>query len=187
MSEDIAPGATVGYTYDIDAGGTSVGADSTVRSGSIIYADVEIGRDLVTGHNVLIRENTEIGDHVVVGTNTVIDGHVSIGSHVSLQTGVYIPKQTTIRDRVFIGPCAVLTNDPYPIRSEQDLTGPTIEDDVSIGANATILPGITIGSRSFVAAGSVVTGDVPPETLAIGVPARHEPLPDELARGNDLP
>lgn len=183
---EFAADATVGYAYNRDAGSASIGPDATVRSGSIIYADVRAGRGLVTGHNVLIREETDIGDDVVVGTNTVIDGHVTIGSHVSLQTGVYVPPYTTIGDHVFLGPHAVLTNDPYPIRVDDELCGPTIEDHVSVGANATILPGVQIGERSFVAAGSVVTRDVPPDTLAVGVPAEHEPLPDHLAKGNEI-
>lgn len=187
MTGEIAENATVGYRYTADAGSTSLGEDAVVRSGSIIYADVRTGDGFTTGHNVLIREDTEIGDEVIVGTNTVIDGSVTIGSQVSLQTGVYVPPNTTIGDHVFVGPHAVLTNDPYPVRTDADLRGPTIEDRVSIGANATILPDVTIGERSFVAAGAVVTEDVPTETLAVGTPATHEPLPEHLQGGNQLP
>ena len=87
---------------------------------------------------------------------------------------------------MFLGPCAVLTNDAYPIRTESELTGPTLEDHVSVGANATLLPGVTVGEGSFVAAGSVVTDDVPPETLAVGAPAEHRSLPDKLEGGNRI-
>jgi acetyltransferase-like isoleucine patch superfamily enzyme len=163
---------------------TRIGDEATVRAGSIIYSDVDIGDGFTTGHNVLVREDTVIGDDVLVGTNTVIDGTTTIGSHVSLQTGVYVPTNTDIGDNVFVGPHAVLTNDPYPVRKDVPLTGPTLEDDVSVGANATILPGVTVGEGAFVASGAVVTEDVPPGTLAVGVPARHEPLPDELATEN---
>ena len=163
-----------------------VGRESTIRSGAIIYPDVRIGDRFVTGHNVLVREETVIGDDVVVGTNTVIDGQTTVGSRVSMQTGVYVPAETTIGDDVFLGPHAVLTNDPYPIRKDVDLIGPIIEDGVSIGANATILPGVAIGKRSFVAAGAVVTDDVPPETLAVGTPAVHRPLPESLQGGNEI-
>jgi len=97
---------------------------------------------------------------------------------------VYVPTNTTIGDRVFLGPHAVLTNDPYPLRREANLVGPTIEDDASIGANATVLPGVTVGAGAFVAAGAVVTEDVPPETLAVGVPATGKPLSPKLAGGN---
>jgi acetyltransferase-like isoleucine patch superfamily enzyme len=163
-----------------------IGDRATVRSGSILYHDVELGDDLTTGHGVLIREGTTIGDDVLVGTDVVIDGNVTVGSGVSLQTDVYIPRETTIGDDVFVGPGAVLTNDPYPIRTEVDLAGPVLEDHVSIGANATILPGVTIGEGSFVAAGAVVTRDVPPNTLAVGSPAEHRELPPNLDGPNQI-
>ncbi|MBV0923079.1 acetyltransferase [Halomicroarcula limicola] len=158
----------------------SIGDDSVIRGGTILYPDVVVGDRLQTGHNALIREETTIGHDAVVGTQTVIDGQCDVGDEVSMQTGVYVPPQTTIGNRVFLGPRAVLTNDPYPLRRGGDLRGPTLEDDVSIGANATILPGISVGERSFVAAGAVVTDDVPPRTLAVGTPAKHRPLPEHL-------
>ncbi|OIB56100.1 transferase [Natrialba sp. SSL1] len=163
-----------------------LGADPTVRAGTIIYNDVVIGDGFSTGHHALVRELTEIGDDVLVGTKAVIDGRSTIGSHVSLQTGVYIPSHTEIGDYVFLGPHAVLTNDPYPIRKDVELAGPTLEDHVSVGANATILPDVTVGRGSFVAAGAVVTEDVPEETLAVGAPAQHRPLPDTLQGENDI-
>lgn len=165
---------------------TVIGDDATIRSGSVIYADVEVGDRLTTGHNVLLRERSRLGDDVLVGTNAVIDGRVSVGSRVSFQTGVYVPPETTIGDDVFVGPGAVLTNDPYPIRTAAELDGPTIEAHASIGANATVLPGVTIGSGAFVAAGSVVTRDVPPRTLAVGTPAESRELPAALEGGNDI-
>ena len=177
---------SVGYVHEEDADPAIIGDRARIRSGTIIYADVEIGDDFTTGHNALIREDTTIGDDVIVGTNTVIDGTTTIGSHVSLQTGVYIPTHTVIGDNVFIGPKAVLTNDPHPVRRDDELAGPTLEDGVSIGANATLLPDVTVGEDAFVAAGSVVTDDVPAETLAVGTPAEHRPLPDPLSEENTL-
>jgi len=178
--------ATVGYEYDADAGETVLGADATIRSGSIIYADVRAGTGLTTGHNVLIREHTALGDDVLVGTNTVIDGETTVGSHVSLQTNVYVPTATEIGDNVFVGPGAVLTNDPYPVRQDVELAGPTVADSASIGANATVLPGVTVGEGAFVAAGAVVCEDVPARTLAAGVPAEIRPLPDQLDGPNRI-
>lgn len=175
-----------GYEHAADSSPPVIGRDATIREGTIIYNNTTIGDGFSTGHHAIIREETTIGDDVLVGTNTVIDGYSTIGSHVSLQTGVYIPSYTTIGSNVFIGPSTTLTNDPYPVRQEVDLEGPTIEDGVSIGANATILPGITIGKNAFVAAGTIVTADVPPDTLAIGTPAEHRELPDELSRENRL-
>ncbi|SNZ16965.1 Acetyltransferase (isoleucine patch superfamily) [Natronoarchaeum philippinense] len=181
---DVQGDATVGTPGDDDV--PEIGAGATIRSGTIIYSDVMIGDRFQTGHNALIREDTVIGDDVVVGTNTVVDGTTTIGSEVSLQTGVYVPPYTEIGDQVFLGPHAVCTNDPYPIRRDVDLVGPTLEDHVSIGANAVLLPGVTVGEGSFVAAGAVVTEDVPPETLAVGAPASHEPLPEPLDGQNTI-
>lgn len=167
-----------------DDAAPDIGTDPTIRSGAIIYGSVTIGDGFTTGHDVLIREDTTIGDRVLVGTKTVIDGMTTVGDDVSLQTDVYVPSHTTIEDRVFVGPSATLTNDPYPLRQDADLAGPTLEADVSIGANATILPDVTVGEGAFVAAGAVVTEDVPPNTLAVGAPSRIDELPEELQGGN---
>jgi len=182
----ISPDATIGAGGNEREEQTVFGDNATVRSGSIIYAGVTVGDEFTTGHDVLVREETTIGDDVLVGTKTVIDGATEIGSHVSLQTGAYVPQQTAIGDNVFLGPHAVLTNDAYPIRTESTLDGVVLEDDVSIGANATVLPGVTVGEGAFVAAGALVTEDVPAGTLAIGAPAIHRPLPSELTGGNHI-
>lgn len=182
----IHPEAILNHPYPDATEPTVIGDDATIRSGTIVYADVQVGDGFTTGHDALVRERTDIGDDVIVGTQTVIDGTTTVGSRVSLQTGVYVPSHTTIGSDVFVGPRAVLTNDPYPIREDVDLVGPALEDHVSIGANATLLPGVTVGEGSFVAAGAVVTDDVPSETLAVGAPARHRPLPERLQGGNEI-
>ena len=157
--------------------GTTIGANGVIRSGTILYADVVAGNNFSTGHNVMIREKTTIGDGVSIGTNTIIEGNTIIGNNVSLQSLVYIPTGVVIEDDVFIGPNAVLTNDPYPPHGGDNLKGPVIRKGASIGANATILPGVEIGEGALVAAGAVVTHDVPPRTLAVGNPARFRELP----------
>ncbi|KAF1078997.1 2,3,4,5-tetrahydropyridine-2,6-dicarboxylate N-acetyltransferase [Methanogenium sp. MK-MG] len=162
--------------------GTTIGVDGVLRSGTIIYADVVIGKNFSTGHNVMIREKTTIGDSVSVGTNTIIEGNTIIGSHVNLQSLVYIPTGVLIEDNVFIGPNAVLTNDPYPPHGGDHLRGPVIRKGASIGANATILPGVEVGAGALVAAGAVVTRDVPARMLAIGSPARFKEMPEGAKR-----
>jgi acetyltransferase-like isoleucine patch superfamily enzyme len=179
-------GIEAGVTLREQEGRTpTFGQDPTIREGTVVYADVEVGDRFSTGHHAVVREGTRAGDDVLVGTNAVVDGACTLGDEVSLQTGAYLPRNTTLGDRVFVGPCAVLTNDPAPLRRETTLDGPTLEADVSVGANATILPGVTVGEGAFVAANAVVTEDVPPETLAIGTPARHEQLPEDLDGGNN--
>lgn len=160
--------------------GSVIGEQAVLRSGTVIYCDVIIGDHFQGGHNILIREKTRIGDRTSVGTSTVIEGNTQIGSSVSLQSMVYIPTGTTIGDHVFIGPKAVLTNDRYP--PSEHLAGPVIKSGAAIGANATILPGVCIGEGALVAAGSVVTRDVPAHLMAVGTPARIRDLPDEMRR-----
>jgi acetyltransferase-like isoleucine patch superfamily enzyme len=160
--------------------GSTIGHHAVLRSGTIIYCDVIIGDNFQSGHNTLIREKTRIGDRTAIGTATVIDGNTNIGNNVSLQSMVYIPTNTTIGDHVFIGPNAVLTNDRYP--PSGCLTGPIVKAGAAIGANATILPGVCIGEGAFVAAGSVVTHDIPDRMMAIGSPARIKELPKEMLK-----
>ena len=181
---EIDEGATVGYAYDSDGDAPVLGEDCTIRAGTIVYDDVVMGDGCSTGHHALIRELTTLGENVLVGTNAVIDARTDVGSNVSIQTGAYVPSHTTIGSDVFLGPYAVLTNDPFPVRREVELEGPTLEDGVTVGANATILPGVTVGEGAFVAAGAVVTRDVPAKQLAVGAPASHRPLPETLQGPN---
>ncbi len=160
--------------------GTSIGENAILRSGTILYCDVNIGSHFSTGHNVLIREHTTIGDRVSVGSSTIIEGECTIGDDVRIQSFAFIPTHTTVGNQVFIGPHAILTNDRYPPFGRPSLVGPVLEDRVTIGANAIILPGIHIGTGSAVAAGSIVTRDVPPGVLALGSPARIHDLPSEM-------
>lgn len=177
---------SLGLQYAPAAGPFTCGEGCIFRSFTAIYGDVVLGSDVKTGHHVLVREKTRIGSFVTLGSGVIIDGHVEIGSYVKLESNVYIPTNTVIGSHVFIGPGAVLTNDRYPLRrrSEYEAAGPVVEDNVTIGANATLLPGIRIGEGAMVAAGAVVTRDVAPWHLAKGVPAEMSPLPENLREPN---
>jgi acetyltransferase-like isoleucine patch superfamily enzyme len=163
--------------------GTTIGKNAVLRSGTIIYCDVSIGDDFQTGHNVIIREKTRIGSRVAIGTATVIEGNCRIGNNISLQSMVYIPTDTIIEDGVFIGPNTVLTNDRYPPTRTGNLEGPHIRCGAAIGANATLLPGVCIGEGALVAAGAIVTRNVPDNMLAIGAPAKIRNLPQQVIAG----
>ena len=165
--------------------GCEIGNDSTIRPGAI-YSTAKVGNRTRTGHNFLIRENTIIGDGCLIGTNVVIDNDCNIGDNCSFQTGAYIPTGTKIGNRVFMGPNASLTNDKSPLRTEYNPEPITIEDDATIGSNATLMPGITVGKGAFVAGGAVVTKDVPAWTLAKGCPAIFSELPESLKKPNRL-
>ncbi len=183
----IQPGCIVGLRYSSDCGPVRLGKGARIRAGTIIYADVTAGEDFQTGHHVMIREKTSIGDHVVIGTNTVIDGAVAIGDFVKIESNCYIPTHVRIGNRVFLGPNVTLTNDRYPLkmRDQYSPEGPVLEDGVTLCAAVVVIPGVTIGKGSFVAAGAVVTKDVPPMSLVMGVPGEVTPLPEKL-RGLNL-
>jgi len=164
-----------------DFTGTILGKDAVLRSGTILYCDVSAGDRFQTGHNVIIREKTRIGHRVSVGTGAIIEGNTTIGNDVNLQSMVYIPTNTRLGNSIFIGPNAVLTNDRYPPSAIGGLVGPVIDDHAAIGANVTILPGIRIGEGALVAAGAIVTKDVPAHKLAVGAPAKIRDMPPALA------
>jgi len=176
----------LGLKYRDNCQKARIGNNAVIRAFSIIYADVVIGNDFKTGHNVLIREMTKFGNKIVIGTGTVIDGYTEVGDRVKIESLVYIPTHTKIGSDVFIGPNVTLTNDKYPqrLREQYEPKGPIIENSVSIGANSTILPGVRVGEGSFIAAGSVVTKDIPPWSLVKGVPGKIYPLPEKLRERN---
>jgi acetyltransferase-like isoleucine patch superfamily enzyme len=160
-----------------DQGQVIIGDNCLIRSGSVIYSGTKIGHNFRTGHNILVRENTSIGDDVLVGTNSVVENNCRIGSRVSIQTNVYVTTNCTLEDDVFMGPCSVTTNDKYMQRGAT-LVGPIVKAGARIGANATILPGVSVGERAVVGSGSVVTKNVAPDITVAGNPARELKKPE---------
>lgn len=124
--------------------------------------------------NVQIRENSDIGDSCILSKDVYIDHAVKIGHRCKIQNSVSIYNGVEIGDDVFVGPNACFTNDRVPraFKSDWKITPTRVANGASIGANATIVCGITVGEYAMVAAGSVVTKDVPPYTLVVGNPAR---------------
>ena len=153
---------------------THIGAEATIRSHTVIYAGNRIGAHFQTGHGVLVREANEIGDHVSIGSHSMVEHHVKIGSGVRLHSNVFVPEFTVLEDECWLGPNVVVTNARYP-RSrhvKEQLQGATIKRRAKIGANATLLPGVTIGENALVGAGAVVVDDVPDNAVVVGNPAR---------------
>lgn len=122
----------------------------------------------------VILPRAKIGRNCNICAHTFIEGDVIVGDDVTVKSGVFLWDGTRIGNNVFIGPNATFTNDIKP-RSKvypEKFLGITVEQGASIGANATLLPGITIGAYAMVGAGSVVTKDVPAHAVVIGNPAR---------------
>lgn len=124
--------------------------------------------------NVQIRENTEIGENCIISKDVYIDHAVHIGARCKIQNSVSVYHGVEIGSDVFVGPNVAFTNDKVPraFNAEWKITPTRIADGASLGANSTILCGVTVGEYAMVAAGSVVTRDVPPYTLVMGNPAR---------------
>lgn len=154
---------------------TVIGADAVIRSHTVIYSGNNIGDSFQTGHAVVIRESNEIGDNVSIGTNTVVEHHVKLGHNVRIHGQVFVAEFSIVEDEAWIGPNVVLTNARYPrsFHVKDELVGPTIKIGAKIGANSTLLPGVTIGNDALVGAGSVVVRDVSPGTVVAGNPARE--------------
>ena len=169
-----------------DYKGCSIGHNAIIRSDTVVYCDTRIGDYVRTGHKVLIRENVVIGHNVLIGTNSVIDSDCSIGNYVNIQSLAYIPTGTIIEDYTFLGPCVTFTNDRYPVRIKGKLSAPRVCEGASIGGNAVVLPGVVVGKGAFVAAGAIVTKNVPDWHMAVGAPAEATPLPKELRVMNDI-
>jgi UDP-2-acetamido-3-amino-2,3-dideoxy-glucuronate N-acetyltransferase len=124
--------------------------------------------------NAQVREKSSIGEDCIISKDTYIDTEVSIGARVKIQNGVSVYHGVTIEDDVFIGPNATFTNDliPRAFNINWIITPTLIKKGASIGANATIICGLSIGEYAMVGAGSVVTKDVPNHALVMGNPAR---------------
>ena len=177
LGEDtvIEPGAEVGVPPRGTEPGelqTVIGAGSHIRSGTVIYAGVQLGSRVQTGHGAMIRENNVIGDRCSVGTHAVLEPGNRVGDDTRIHSHCFL-EHVTLGRRVFLGPGVVFTDDPHPIcPSYLDcVLGATVSDNVAIGGNATILPGVKIGAGSLVGAGSVVTRDVPVGVVVAGNPA----------------
>ena len=153
---------------------TVIGDNAVIRSHTVIYAGNKIGNNFQTGNKANIRELNEIGDNVSIGTLSVIEHHVEIGHGVRIHSQAFIPEYCVLEDGCWIGPNAVLTNAKYPKspNAKAELAGVHIMKNAKVGANATVLPRITIGENALVGGGAVVTKDVNDGTVVVGNPAK---------------
>lgn len=133
-----------------------------------------IGKNTRIWQYSVVLAGARIGANCNICAHTLIEGDVLVGDNVTIKSGVFLWDGTRIEDNVFVGPNATFTNDPLP-RSKvypDSFAGITVKKGASIGANATLLPGITIGCNAMVGAGAVVTRDVPDNAVVVGNPAR---------------
>jgi acetyltransferase-like isoleucine patch superfamily enzyme len=162
------------------AAGREVGAaviedGARVCAAAIVFAGAQVGAGSIVGDQAYVRERSTIGPGTVIGRGTAVDNDVAIGARVRIQTMVYVTAFSVIEDDVFVGPCATTTNDNTMARRlpHEPMLGATLRRACRIGGGAVLVPGVEVGEEAFVAAGAVVTNDVPPRALVMGVPGRR--------------
>lgn len=141
---------------------------------AIVFAGAYVGAGAIVGDQAFVRERSRIGEHSVVGRGSVVDNDVTIGDRVRVQTNVYLTAYTTVEDDVFVGPGVTTTNDDTMSRHapHEPLRGAILRRACRVGGAAVLVPGVEVGEEAFVAAGAVVTADVAPRAVVMGVPAR---------------
>lgn len=152
------------------------------KDGAYIDKSASIGSETIIERNTEVSKNATIGIRCKIHRNIFIGENVIIGDMVKIQDFTIIPSGVTLENGVFIGPCVTFTNDRYPrsitakykLKDSSDwiLSSTLIKQGASIGANSTIICGITIGEWAMIGAGSIVTKNVPPHALVVGNPAK---------------
>lgn len=138
--------------------------------GVVIGKDVQFGKNVIVWNYVVICDNTKIGDGTRIGSFCDIGKNVVIGKNCVIQAQVALSNECQIGDNVFIGPNTCILNDRFP--HSQYLTPSIVRDDVVVGGCVAILPSVVVNEKAVIAAGSIVTKDVPAATVVKGVPAR---------------
>jgi UDP-2-acetamido-3-amino-2,3-dideoxy-glucuronate N-acetyltransferase len=149
---------------------------------AIVFAGARVGAGSIVADQAFVRERAVIGAETVVGRASGVDNDVRIGDRVRIQSQAYVTGYSVIEDDVFFGPCAMTTNDDTMARHPKGmpLRGAVLRRACRIGGGAVLVPGVEIGEEAFVAAGAVVTADVPARKVVMGVPARLvRDVPDE--------
>jgi acetyltransferase-like isoleucine patch superfamily enzyme len=155
-----------------------LGADVSVGAGAVVFAGASLGAGAIVGDQAFVRERSHVGERSLIGRGSVVDNDVRIGARVRVQTNVYLTAFTVVEDDVFVGPGALTTNDHTMGRhaggrgSDSPLRGAILRRACRIGGGAVLTPGVEVGEEAFVAAGAVVTNDVPARAVVMGVPAR---------------
>jgi UDP-2-acetamido-3-amino-2,3-dideoxy-glucuronate N-acetyltransferase len=152
----------------------NAGAEPYVHPSAIVEPGAELGSGVRIWHFCHVLAGARIGAGSMLGQGCFVGGRVRLGSGVRVQNGVSLYDGVELDDEVFVGPNAVFTNVKYPrafVSRKSEFASIRVRRGATVGANATLLPGVELGEYAFVAAGAVVTRDVAPHALVRGVPA----------------
>lgn len=158
---------------------TVIGANSVIRSGTIIYANCSFGINFQTGNRAVIREESCFGNNCSFGTLSQSDGQIKIGDNCRFHNNVFIATYTTCEDNVHFYPMSCTTDSLHP-PCQKGREGPYLEAGVIVGARVLLLPRVRIGKGAVVAGGSVVSHNVEPNMVVAGVPAKPIKRKDEV-------
>ncbi|MBE2320216.1 N-acetyltransferase [Solirubrobacter sp. CPCC 204708] len=153
--------------------GLTVGDGAVICCGAIVFAGASIAAGAIVGDQSYVRERAVVGERSVIGRGSCVDNDVRVGARVKVQTNVYLTAYTVVEDDVFVGPGVCTTNDDTMSRHDRayQLRGATLRRAARVGGGVVLTPGVEVGEEAFVAAGALVTKDVPPRTVVMGVPA----------------
>jgi acetyltransferase-like isoleucine patch superfamily enzyme len=170
----IGPLCVIGQSAFEDAAPTSIGDSCTVGTLTQIHAGAVLSDNVECLGGVFISEDNNIGSATRIGPASVLRYGNRIGKNVRIHSQAFL-ERVILHDNVFIGPHVVFSDDPHPPCPDfqRCVSETVVEEYVSIGANVTIVPGVKIGSRSLIYAGSVIVKDVPPDSVMAGVPAKR--------------
>ena len=153
-----------------------IGDECLIGALVVVYTGCEIANNVLIADTAAVREDVEVGEYTIIGRSCTIENFTTIGKKCKLETNSYITAYSVIEDFCFIAPGVITTNDNYLGRTEErfkHFKGVTVRKGGRIGGGAVILPGIEIGEDAIVAAGAVVTKNVPPGVIFAGIPAKH--------------
>jgi UDP-2-acetamido-3-amino-2,3-dideoxy-glucuronate N-acetyltransferase len=152
-----------------------IGAGAIICCSAIVSEGVTIGGRTIIGDQAHLREDVRIGADSLVGQGTSLSLGVDVGDRVRIESQCDFGGPAVIEDDVFVGPGVTAANDNTLARREgaEPMRGPVLRRACRVGAGVLLLPGVEVGEEAFVAAGSLVTRDVPPRTVVMGSPARE--------------
>lgn len=162
-------------TKDHELSPCTIGANAIIGTHVVLYRGAEIQERVLVADLSSVRENVTIGKCTIVGRGVTIENFCKIGKYVKLETNVYVTAYSEIADRAFVAPCVATSNDNFVGRTEErfrHFRGVVLRKGARVGVNATILPGCVIEEDALVAAGALITRNVPARKIVAGVPAK---------------